>query len=228
MKALNAVSQTSHPDREGSHMNHFRWSAPRRLMGGLLTGAALVASCVGGSTASAAQGDQTAVAFTVTATSVWGEDVFVTGNVPELGSWNPDKAVPLSASDYPRWGASATLPANTPIEFKYLIKRPNGSISWEVGDNRALTTPPRGSFTSLDTFRFTPDVPASGTAPACIVSNTSWRYAMAGNTCRTAYPLQTVHQSGARSACREVLPGTTATFPGHGTSYDYVVAFAHC
>ncbi|MDG5768215.1 alpha-amylase family glycosyl hydrolase [Balneolales bacterium ANBcel1] len=60
--------------------------------------------------------------------TVMGEQVYLVGNIPELGAWNPDKAIgPLDPSSYPTWEIQLKLPANTYFEFQWIKKR-NGSI----------------------------------------------------------------------------------------------------
>ncbi|WP_018587309.1 carbohydrate-binding module family 20 domain-containing protein [Salinispora arenicola] len=97
-------------------------------------------------------GSAIAASFNATVTTFFGQNVFVVGNVAELGSWNPDEAVALSAADYPVWRATVNLPSNTAIEYKYLKKNPDGFVTWESGANRSFTTPPTGTHTSTDTW----------------------------------------------------------------------------
>ncbi|BBH71582.1 peptidase S8 [Actinoplanes sp. OR16] len=94
-----------------------------------------------------------AATFRVTAETVWGQNVFVVGDVPELGGWDPGRAVPLSAATYPVWSGDVSLPPNTAIEFKYLRKAEDGSVTWENGPNRTTTTPPSGTYVTHDEFR---------------------------------------------------------------------------
>ncbi|MEU3460472.1 carbohydrate-binding module family 20 domain-containing protein [Streptomyces sp. NPDC006733] len=99
--------------------------------------------------------DPTVVAtFNVTATTYWGQNLYVVGGASELGSWNPDKAVPLSSANYPTWTGTVLLAANSRQEFKYLIKNPNGTLTWERGPNRTTVTPPTGTYITHDDFRF--------------------------------------------------------------------------
>ncbi|MFD7699170.1 carbohydrate-binding module family 20 domain-containing protein [Streptomyces caelestis] len=91
--------------------------------------------------------------FNVTAYTRWGQQVHVTGDRPELGSWNPDKAVPLSSAAYPTWSATVVLPANTPVEYKYVIKGDNAPVVWESGLNRSTVTPPTGTYITHENFR---------------------------------------------------------------------------
>ena len=73
--------------------------------------------------------------------SRWGEELFLTGNIPELGKWNPNKAVPMEYVGPGIWSVSvethgrASLPT---MEYKYFI-RENGQIRWEDGPNRILS-----------------------------------------------------------------------------------------
>ncbi|WP_028568568.1 carbohydrate-binding module family 20 domain-containing protein [Salinispora tropica] len=98
-------------------------------------------------------GPAIASSFHATVYTYFGQNAFVIGNVAELGSWNPDNAVALSAADYPIWRATVDLPPNTNIEYKYLKKNPDGSVTWESGANRSFTTPATGTNTNTDTWR---------------------------------------------------------------------------
>lgn len=93
-----------------------------------------------------------AVTFNVNATTYWGQNVFVVGNIPQLGNWNPAQAVPLSAANYPIWSGTVNLPSNTTIEYKY-IKRDGNNVVWECCNNRVLTTPGSGTLTRNETWR---------------------------------------------------------------------------
>ncbi|MBC9006103.1 carbohydrate-binding module family 20 domain-containing protein, partial [Micromonospora aurantiaca (nom. illeg.)] len=94
-----------------------------------------------------------ATTFSVTATTVYGQNVFVVGNVPALGGWNPSAAVALSPAAYPVWRATVDLPANTAVEYKYVKKNPDGTVIWESGANRTFTTPAGGTRAVSDTWR---------------------------------------------------------------------------
>ncbi|MEW6705213.1 MAG: alpha-amylase family glycosyl hydrolase [Pseudomonadota bacterium] len=79
-----------------------------------------------------------------------GENVFLTGNKFELTNWS--SATPLGAlfnqviCSYPCWYTDVNLPANTPIEFKFLKKSAGGTV-WEGGSNHTYTTPASGTGT---------------------------------------------------------------------------------
>ncbi|SCL72117.1 carbohydrate-binding module family 20 domain-containing protein [Micromonospora peucetia] len=94
-----------------------------------------------------------AVSFHATATTNYGQNVYVVGNLPALGGWNPANAVALSPADYPIWRATVSLPPNTSVEYKYLKKNPDGSVTWESGGNRTFTTPAGGTNPRTDTWR---------------------------------------------------------------------------
>lgn len=80
-----------------------------------------------------------AATFAVNAATVWGENVFVTGNTAALGNWNPAAAVALSSATYPVWRGTVSLPAGTSIQYKY-IKKNGSQVIWESDPNRARTT----------------------------------------------------------------------------------------
>ncbi|WP_149263246.1 carbohydrate-binding module family 20 domain-containing protein [Actinomadura sp. K4S16] len=90
--------------------------------------------------------------FNVNATTTWGTSVYLVGDVPALGSWDPAKAVKLSPSGYPIWNGTVTLPSNTRIEYKYIKKTDAGAVTWESGANRTYTTGTSGH-TANDTWR---------------------------------------------------------------------------
>ncbi|GGZ43652.1 carbohydrate-binding module family 20 domain-containing protein [Streptomyces poonensis] len=66
---------------------------------------------------------------------------------------HPDKAVPLSSASYPTWSATVILPANTGVEYKYIVKAANTPVVWESGPNRTTVTPPTGTYITHEAFR---------------------------------------------------------------------------
>ena len=96
--------------------------------------------------------DRVAATFNVTAQTEWGDRVLVVGNLPELGAWDPSRAVEASVAAYPEWTARTPLPANTRVEFKYVVRTASGTVRWEPGGNRTTVTPPTGRYVTHDTF----------------------------------------------------------------------------
>ncbi|MEW2298190.1 CBM20 domain-containing protein [Streptomyces sp. NPDC006743] len=96
-----------------------------------------------------------ATAFHATATTTWGQGLYVCGNVPDLGAWDPARALPLTTDSaaYPMWSGTHQLPPGTAVQYKYLKKNPDGSVTWENGDNRTVVTPSTGTLTLDDTWR---------------------------------------------------------------------------
>jgi len=93
-----------------------------------------------------------AVNFEVNATTVLGQNIFVVGDRPELGGWNTNNAVPMSAASYPIWKATVTLPFNTAVQYKY-IRKEGGTVTWESGANRTFSTGTACTLTRSDTWR---------------------------------------------------------------------------
>jgi len=92
---------------------------------------------------------QARVTFNANATTSFGQSVYVTGNITAFGGWDPGLAVPVNteADIYPVWRNAVNLPAATTIQYKYIRKNTDGSITWENlpgGGNRSMTTPPSG------------------------------------------------------------------------------------
>lgn len=94
----------------------------------------------------------TAVGFGVNASTVFGQNLFVVGNRPELGSWNPAAAVPLSAATYPIWRGRVPIPKGATFEYKYLRKE-GATVTWESGANRVGSTGTGCSLALGDTWR---------------------------------------------------------------------------
>ncbi|MFF2193246.1 carbohydrate-binding module family 20 domain-containing protein [Streptomyces sp. NPDC058157] len=91
--------------------------------------------------------------FAVNATTVPGQDVYVTGDRAELGGWNTGAALKLDPAAYPVWKLDVTLPAGTAFSYKYVRKDASGTVTWESGANRAATVPANGKVTLTDTWR---------------------------------------------------------------------------
>ena len=79
------------------------------------------------------------VSFSVDATTSWGQNIYVTGNRPELGAWNPGSALKLDPAAYPVWKLDVELPEGTSFEYKYIRKDESGNVTWESGANRTAT-----------------------------------------------------------------------------------------
>jgi len=85
----------------------------------------------------------TLIAFQLRAETVPGQNIRVVGSTPELGSWDPKKALPLDtqAKDYPKWSGSVrisadTLQAASLVEYKFVKVDGRDNAQWEDGPNR--------------------------------------------------------------------------------------------
>jgi len=92
-----------------------------------------------------------AVTFHCNATTVVGENIFVTGSISQLSDWSPTSAIALSSASYPIWSATINLPASTSFQYKY-IRIDNGAVTWENDPNRSFTTPGSGAVTQSDSW----------------------------------------------------------------------------
>ncbi|XCB30820.1 alpha-amylase family glycosyl hydrolase [Arcanobacterium hippocoleae] len=71
-----------------------------------------------------------------------GEQVYVVGDVPELGNNDPSKAIgPMFNPAYPEWFLPIAVPANRDISFKFIKKDSSGNVTWEGGSSHILHTP---------------------------------------------------------------------------------------
>lgn len=85
----------------------------------------------------------TNVTFSINnATTSWGQNVYIVGNIPELGNWDPTAAIgPAVCPNYPTWNMEISLPAGEEIEFKAIKKDEAGNVEWESGSNHSYTVP---------------------------------------------------------------------------------------
>ncbi|MFF5702853.1 carbohydrate-binding module family 20 domain-containing protein [Streptomyces sp. NPDC012794] len=95
----------------------------------------------------------TGASFAVNATTVPGQNIYVTGDRPELGGWNTAAALKLDPAAYPVWKLDVALPAGTSFAYKYVRKDASGNVTWESGANRNATVPANGKVTLTDTWR---------------------------------------------------------------------------
>jgi alpha-amylase len=95
----------------------------------------------------------TAVTFNEYATTSWGTNVYVAGNISALGGWDTSRAVALSSAGYPIWSGSVNLPAGTAIQYKYIKKDAAGNVTWESGANRTFSTGTAPTHSTSDTWK---------------------------------------------------------------------------
>jgi len=88
------------------------------------------------------------VRFDVNASTYFGENLYVIGDIEALGDWNPSIAAPMSAGGYtaqrPLWTLTKDLPASANVSYKYLRQESDGSFIYE-SINRTLTSNACGS-----------------------------------------------------------------------------------
>ena len=107
-----------------------------------------------GATAVADSGD-VAVTFRLSGISTKNDGaVYVAGNVPALGSWDPAAGVRLTRMEDGVWTATAHLPAHELVEYRYVITNMDAA-AWErdgatTGTERSFTTPAAGTLARRD------------------------------------------------------------------------------
>ena len=95
-------------------------------------------------------GPQVPVTFTVrdAIPTSWGDHIYLTGSVAELGDWSVDPAVaigPMLTPDYPDWFIVASVPACTTVEFKFVRITASNAVTWENGPNHSYAVPCSGT-----------------------------------------------------------------------------------
>lgn len=89
------------------------------------------------------------IVFTVkNATTNYGDQIYLTGDVQELGKWSTDTGKmygPLLCPNYPEWYIVAAVPAGKTINFKFVKISSTGTVTWEGGSNHTYTVPTTGT-----------------------------------------------------------------------------------
>ncbi|KAJ7895008.1 glycoside hydrolase [Mycena leptocephala] len=94
-----------------------------------------------------------AVSWAETATTTFGENIFLVGSISQLGTWDPASSLALSSASYPVWTITVNLPPNTTFQYKFIRKETDGSVVWESDPNRSATTNASGSQTISTSWR---------------------------------------------------------------------------
>lgn len=86
------------------------------------------------------------VLFKELVTTSYGQDIYISGSISQLGTWGTSKAIALSASSYtssnPLWQVTVTLPVGTTFQYKFLKKTAGSSaVTWESDPDRRYTVP---------------------------------------------------------------------------------------
>lgn len=134
------------------------WSANRisaTVPAGVAPGTAQVKVTTSGGTSNGydvtnESGAQVPVTFTVNNAppTSFGDNIYLTGSVTELGAWSTSTSVaigPMLAPGYPNWFISASVPACTSVQFKFIKMTSGGAVTWENGSNHSYTTPCSGT-----------------------------------------------------------------------------------
>lgn len=67
-----------------------------------------------------------------------GQSIYVVGNTPLLGNWDPAQAIKLDPIYYPHWQSRLTVENASDIEWKCIVRDEQDTsdvVMWEQGDN---------------------------------------------------------------------------------------------
>ncbi|MDR1719960.1 MAG: 4-alpha-glucanotransferase [Dysgonamonadaceae bacterium] len=79
------------------------------------------------------------ISFNINFHTVWGQTLYITGSIPELGSWNVSKACPMSYKDDGNWSLTIELPDKAiHFEYRYFLSSDNQLIFEEWQKNHRL------------------------------------------------------------------------------------------
>lgn len=104
-----------------------------------------------------------------------GDKVVIVGGATELGAWDPTQGVELRTSSgiFPVWSGKVRLPSGTSTNWKAVLIRADGSVRWELGQDRALSVDTSGTDTATSgEFRDEIEVRLAVTGPALAQGHT--------------------------------------------------------
>ena len=80
------------------------------------------------------------IRFSINYHTRWGQGLFICGSAPELGEWDPDKALPLECLHHGEWTLELPIKRRylKPLSYKYFHREGNGKPLWEWGENRRI------------------------------------------------------------------------------------------
>ncbi|MCM1517799.1 MAG: 4-alpha-glucanotransferase [Pseudoflavonifractor sp.] len=74
------------------------------------------------------------LSFSIDYRTNWGESVYITGNIPELGNGDLSQAVKLELDGVESWSTVIEVDDKTPdFEYRYIVKHENGYVKHEWG-----------------------------------------------------------------------------------------------
>ncbi len=89
-------------------------------------------------------GDQNQIIFHVQKQTILGQKVYIVGNIPELGNWDPVKALDAFHNPDPvqwyDWFLPVSVPQGVTFQYKFILKDDSGNVIWEGGNNRSATS----------------------------------------------------------------------------------------
>ncbi|XP_038688434.1 uncharacterized protein LOC119987567 [Tripterygium wilfordii] len=78
------------------------------------------------------------VKFQLQKECVFGDQIFIVGDEPMFGLWDPESAIPLNWSDGHVWNVDLDVPIGKPILYKFILKGSTGNILWQPGPDRVF------------------------------------------------------------------------------------------
>ena len=81
------------------------------------------------------------ICFSIHYNTNWGQKLCISGSIPELGNWNPEKAPEMVYMPGGTWVLKLSI--NTDFKYKYcIIDEQKNTIEWEIGKNRFFLNQP--------------------------------------------------------------------------------------
>lgn len=76
--------------------------------------------------------------FSINYRTYWGQKLYVSGSVPELGEWDKSKAAEMRGGFNGDWSLQLTMSETKKFEYRYFVKDEQGNMIEEWGGNRIV------------------------------------------------------------------------------------------
>ena len=97
----------------------------------------------------------TALKFNIEYKTQWGEELFVSGSISQLGGLDENEALKLSTTDGVNWSSEIHLDSidKEPLEYYYFVRKNGHNLRREITPNRMLMLSDNAEYSIRDYWK---------------------------------------------------------------------------